>query len=217
MGSAAITKQRILDAATKEFARHGIAGARIDRIAARSGMSKPMIYTYFDSKQRLFDAVFDTHVLANSDRVPFSADDLPGYAARLYDDYLADPALLRLVLWKRLELEPEGYLFAGHEGIDRRHLAKIADAQTRGVVRADLEPEDVWSIVLATAATWGQNSIAGVATAADPSTRHATRREALVKTIRDGLRVRPAGDDAASGGVRATSTGPQHGAGSRCS
>ncbi|PPH20013.1 hypothetical protein C5C99_10680 [Rathayibacter sp. AY1C4] len=40
------TRQRILEAATEEFAAHGLAGARVDRIAARSGMSKPMLYSH---------------------------------------------------------------------------------------------------------------------------------------------------------------------------
>ncbi|HET6742670.1 MAG TPA: TetR family transcriptional regulator [Kribbella sp.] len=187
MSPAETTRQRILDAATQEFARHGIAGARVDRIADGSGMSTPMIYTYFGSKEQLFDAVFDAHVVANSDRVPFTADDLPGYSARLYDDYLADPALLRLVMWKRLERADDGYLFTGHEAHDENHLRHIADAQRRGLIRQDLEPADVWSFLIATAATWGQNSITVVATAADPAARHEQRRAALSAVIRDGL------------------------------
>jgi AcrR family transcriptional regulator len=157
-------------------------------------MSKPMIYTYFGSKRRLFDAVFDAHVVANSDRVPFTADDLGGYAARLYDDYLADPALLRLVAWKRLEHDEDGYLFPGHEAHDERHLARIAEAQRRGRIRRDLDPRDVWSILIATAATWGQGSITVVATAADAEADHRRRREALAATVRAGLQTTPVAD-----------------------
>lgn len=154
-------------------------------------MSKPMIYTYFGSKDQLFDSVFDSHVLANSDRVPFTVDDLPGYAARLYDDYLADPSLLRLVMWKRLERDGDGYLFTGHEAIDEEHLAGIAEAQRRGLIRQDLEPGDIWSILIAMAATWGQNSITAVATEADLPDRHQRRRQALSAVIRDGLLAKP--------------------------
>ena len=38
------TKRRIFEAATAEFADHGIAGARVDRIAARAGANKQLIY-----------------------------------------------------------------------------------------------------------------------------------------------------------------------------
>jgi AcrR family transcriptional regulator len=181
------TRQRILDAATEEFAARGIAGARVDRIAQASGMSKPMLYSHFGGKDRLFDAVFAEHVIANGDRVPFTADDLPGYAGRLYDDYLADPALARLVMWKRLERDGTGYLYPGLEGHDAEHRRDIVAAQASGRIRADLDPDDVWTLLIATAASWAQVSITTVATADDPAALHARRRAALAAHVRDGL------------------------------
>ncbi|WP_307860037.1 TetR family transcriptional regulator [Curtobacterium aurantiacum] len=188
MSTADDTRARILDAATTEFAAHGIAGARVDRIAERSGMSKPMIYTYFGGKSALFDAVFRAHVLGNGDRVPFDAADLPGYAARLYDDYLADPALVRLLMWKRLEQDGAGYLYPGFEEHDEQHLRDIAAEQGAGRVRDDLEPADVWALLVASAATWAQGSITVVATAEDSPAEHDRRRHALVRYVEGALR-----------------------------
>lgn len=173
------TRARILDAATEEFAAHGIAGARIDRIAERSGMSKPMIYTYFGGKAKLFDAVFDAHVIANSERVPFDAVDLAGYATGLYDAYLADPALLRLVMWKRLERDGTGYLYPGLEENDAQHLRDIVAQQQARRIRDDLQPADIWSLLIASAATWAQGSITTVGTPDDPAAEHDRRRSAL--------------------------------------
>ncbi|OII40029.1 TetR family transcriptional regulator [Plantibacter sp. MMLR14_011] len=187
MNTAEQTRQRILDAATEEFATHGIAGARVDRIAQRSGMSKPMIYAYYGAKDRLFDAVFDAHVIANGDRVPFTAAELPEYAARLYDDYLADPALARLVMWKRLERETTGYLYSGLEDHDLRHLRDIEAEQRAGSIRADLDAADVWALLISTAATWAQASMTVVATSTDAPDVHDRRRSALAATIRAGL------------------------------
>ncbi len=181
------TRQRILDAATDEFAARGIAGARVDRIAQASGMSKPMLYSHFGGKDRLFDVVFAEHVIANGDRVPFTADDLPGYAARLYDAYLADPALARLVMWKRLERDGTGYLYPGLEGHDAEHRRYIVAAQEACAIRADLDPDDVWTLLIATAASWAQVSITTVATADDPAALHARRPAALAAHVRDGL------------------------------
>jgi AcrR family transcriptional regulator len=181
------TRQRILDAATDEFAARGIAGARVDRIAAASGMSKPMLYAHFGAKDRLFDAVFAAHVIANGDRVPFTADDLPGYAERLYDDYLQDPALARLVMWKRLERDGTGYLYPGLEDHDAGHRRDIAAAQAAGRIRADLDPDDAWTLLIATAASWAQVSITTVATTDDAAALHARRRAALAAFVRDGL------------------------------
>lgn len=53
------TQQKILEAATAEFARYGLGGARVDRIASRAGANKRMLYYYFGSKEDLFLAVLE--------------------------------------------------------------------------------------------------------------------------------------------------------------
>lgn len=53
------TRSRILAAATKEFAKLGLGGARVDVIAERSKANKRMIYHYFKSKDDLFRAVLE--------------------------------------------------------------------------------------------------------------------------------------------------------------
>ena len=52
-------RARILHAARCEFARYGLAGARVDRIALASGANKRMLYYYFGSKDELFLAVLE--------------------------------------------------------------------------------------------------------------------------------------------------------------
>jgi len=53
------TRRRILEAATAEFARYGLGGARIDRIARRAGANKRMLYYYFGDKDGLFLAALE--------------------------------------------------------------------------------------------------------------------------------------------------------------
>jgi len=53
------TRARILAAATAEFARFGLGGARVDRIAARAGANKRMLYYYFRDKDNLFLAALE--------------------------------------------------------------------------------------------------------------------------------------------------------------
>src|SRR6516162_1722591 len=53
------TKRNILETATKEFAKHGYNGARIDAIAARTAATKRMIYYYFGGKEQLYIAVLE--------------------------------------------------------------------------------------------------------------------------------------------------------------
>ena len=53
------TRESILASATEEFARHGLGGARVDRIAERAGANKRMLYYYFGSKENLFLAALE--------------------------------------------------------------------------------------------------------------------------------------------------------------
>ncbi|RAJ38643.1 TetR family transcriptional regulator [Kitasatospora sp. SolWspMP-SS2h] len=97
------TKQRLLAAATEEFAAHGIAGARVDRIAELAGVNKERIYGYFGSKQRLFDQVVARALDELAEAVPLQPGDDPAeYVGRVYDFHRANPALVRLFLWEGL-------------------------------------------------------------------------------------------------------------------
>jgi len=52
-----LTKERILQAATEEFASRGYEGARVDRIAHVAKANKNLLYHYFGGKEPLFTAV----------------------------------------------------------------------------------------------------------------------------------------------------------------
>jgi AcrR family transcriptional regulator len=54
-----MTRKRILAAATAEFGRKGLGGARVDEIARRSKSNQRMIYHYFGSKELLFTEVLE--------------------------------------------------------------------------------------------------------------------------------------------------------------
>jgi AcrR family transcriptional regulator len=102
------TRTRILDAASDEFSAYGLAGARIDRIAASADANKRSIYVYFESKEKLFDAALH-HVLTKMIKdVPLTEDDLPGYAGRLFDYHLAHPQGFRMNTWRQLERPASG-------------------------------------------------------------------------------------------------------------
>jgi AcrR family transcriptional regulator len=50
---------RILEAAKQEFAAHGLAGARVDRIAAKADANKRMLYYHVGNKEDLYLAVLE--------------------------------------------------------------------------------------------------------------------------------------------------------------
>lgn len=53
------TRQRILDAALREFAANGLAGARTETIASTAGVNKALLYYYFESKEKLYVAALE--------------------------------------------------------------------------------------------------------------------------------------------------------------
>jgi TetR/AcrR family transcriptional regulator len=72
------TKEKILTAARREFAKHGLAGARVDRIARDAAVNKAMIYYHFRSKEKLYQAVIDGHLAVIGDFIEKNiVSDLP--------------------------------------------------------------------------------------------------------------------------------------------
>jgi AcrR family transcriptional regulator len=179
---AAATRARLLRAATGEFAAHGIAGARVDRIGAAAEVNKALIYAYFGSKDQLFDAVLDANVARVLDQVPFTPDDLPGYAGRLFDFLIANPHQLRLASWHRLERAGTGREPAGLSDSLRRKTDAIAKAQSANQVSAAFGPDDLLVFTLALANAWMPVSPTAIPDV-DPA-RTQAHRAAVVEAVR---------------------------------
>lgn len=175
------TKARLLKAATEEFAAHGIAGARVDRIGAAAKVNKSLIYTYFGNKEQLFDAVMDAHVTRILDQVPFTADDLPGYAGRLFDFLAANPHQLRLATWNRLERAGSGREPRELTASMHRKTDAIAEAQAGGRVPRTFRPEDLLVFTLALTNAWMPTS---PMTTTESEPRTLDHRAAVVDAVR---------------------------------
>lgn len=53
------TREALLRAAREQFAQFGLAGARVDEIAARAGVNKQLVYYHFGDKDSLYLAVLE--------------------------------------------------------------------------------------------------------------------------------------------------------------
>ncbi len=146
------TKARIFEAAVAEFARHGIAGARIDRIAAEARANKQLIYAYYGNKSELFASVLEKKMLDLAISVPVDADDIEGWIDRLMDYHGAHPELLRLLFWEGLEY---GTAELPHEAERQAHYARkvaaVREGQERGVISDALPPTDLLFVLVAMA------------------------------------------------------------------
>jgi AcrR family transcriptional regulator len=149
-------KEQLLTAALDEFATHGVAGARVDRIAKRAGISPGLVYSFFEGKEQLFDAVFERIVQLAVSTVPMDADDLPEYAARLYDAGIQYPDVGRFMVWYQLERR-DAAVPAIVEASMKDKVAAIKAAQARGTVTADVPAGQILALVLTIANMWTQN------------------------------------------------------------
>ena len=150
--NAEATKDRILDAALAEFSAHGIAGARVDRIAGAAKCNKNLIYIYFEDKDTLFNTVICKHISRIHQEQPFTPGDLPAYAAKIFDWVLANPDLMRLLAWSALEQTPAAN--AERCAMRDKKIAALAEAQLAGQVGPAFPSAFLLIAVMSLATAW---------------------------------------------------------------
>lgn len=150
----------ILSVATKEFADKGLAGARIDEIAAATRSSKRMIYYYFGSKEGLYVAVLEAaYGRMRKIEADLHLHDLEPEAAlrRLveftYDHHQSNEEFIRLVMSENVQ---RGEYLAQSKEIQKLNgsaLQTIQDLYTRGVkqgvFKKNLTPLEIHSAISA--------------------------------------------------------------------
>ncbi|MFI8950053.1 TetR family transcriptional regulator [Streptomyces sp. NPDC053750] len=150
-------RQQLMEAALAEFAEFGEAGARVDRLAKRAGISPGLVYSFFAGKEGLFDAVYEAIVEQTVGAVSMDADDLPGYAGRLHDAAAQHPQVMRFLTWYALERaeRPVPEIVAASMA-DK--IAAIEAAQQRGTVTREKPAGEILALVLALANMWQRHT-----------------------------------------------------------
>jgi AcrR family transcriptional regulator len=154
------TKANILEVAAAEFGEKGLAGARIDEIAAATQTSKRMIYYYFGSKEGLYLAVLEESYrrvrdiegeLHLQDLEPEQA--LRRLVAFTFDHHLNNENYIRLVMSENIN---RGQYLAQSTHIQELNVPAIAAIKhlyDRGVkageFRTGLDPVDIHASISA--------------------------------------------------------------------
>ena len=154
------TMAEILNVATTEFADKGLAGARIDEIAAATRTSKRMIYYYFGSKEGLYVAVLEAAYgrmrqietnLHLNDLEP--EDALRRLVEFTYDHHQGNEQFIRLVMSENVQ---RGEYLAQSKEIQKLNgsaLQTIQDLYNRGlkkgVFKKNLTPIEIHSAISA--------------------------------------------------------------------
>jgi TetR/AcrR family transcriptional regulator len=142
-----VTRAAILGAAEEEFTRHGLEGARTEEIAERSGVTKGMIYHYFGSKEKLYEAALEQvfapllmslQQFAKKDTAPEKA--LEGIVRRILDLMSQRPGVPGMLFFETIQNRGVYYDRIGFPSL--YHL--IATILDRGSRRKIFRRVDAW-------------------------------------------------------------------------
>ena len=154
------TKANILAVAEQEFGEKGLAGARIDEIAAATQTSKRMIYYYFGSKEGLYLAVLEeSYRKIRQEETDLHLEDLEPEAAlrRLvgftFDRHLRNESYVRIVMSENIHrgqfLRQSQYI----QDLNVPAIDAIRELYQRGVAsgvfRPGLDPVDIHASISA--------------------------------------------------------------------
>jgi AcrR family transcriptional regulator len=148
------TKARILAAAEKEFAKHGLGGGRVDRIASRAKTNKRMLYHYFGNKAAMFAlTVENAYVKFRMSEAKLELDRLePVPAVRrllafTWDYFIENPEFITLVNSENLHRARHIRHSKKLADINRQFVGRMADVLSRGaeqgLFRPGLDPVQV--------------------------------------------------------------------------
>lgn len=152
------TQKNIIEVATREFAEYGLAGARIDEIAAKTKSSKRMIYYYFGDKEGLYLRVLEAaYSKVRAVEATLHLDDLEPIAALrklvefTFDHHNSNEPFIRLVMIENIH---HGEFLSRSKAIQGLNVAAIDTIERlyrrgvqSGVFRPGLDPIDLhWQI-----------------------------------------------------------------------
>src|SRR3569833_1534946 len=141
------TRSNIVAAARAEFAARGYAGARMEQIAQRAGVTKELIYHYFRSKEALFEEVRTSqladaeaeHALPQSPLADPVQDPATLFAWR-FNRMLGDLEWIRLLTWEAVQpdVAPTPSEGSRRAAVDQS-IAGLKAAQRDGLLPSDLD------------------------------------------------------------------------------
>ena len=183
------TRRRLKQAATAEFAERGLAGTTMTRIAARAGINKERLYSYYGDKDALWAVVLTDELERLASAVELSGvglEDIGGFAGATFDYHAAHPQLGRLLQWEGLTRGPaaDAIRRSAHY---RDKVARFARAQREGLLDTGLDPGHLVFALIALAAWWQTvPQLAEMITGAtgDDPTEHDRRRAFVVEAAR---------------------------------
>lgn len=162
-------RRRILAAATREFARHGFAGARVDRIARLARINKQLLYYHIGDKAALYLAVLEAayeRIRAAERTLQLDALDPPaaiaGLVAFTWQYFLDHPEFLALLgsenLQRARHLKRSDKVEHMHSPFVGMIRAVLARGEARGDFRPGVDPVQLYISIAGLAYFYVSNS-----------------------------------------------------------
>ncbi|WP_353980229.1 TetR/AcrR family transcriptional regulator [Salinicola endophyticus] len=154
-------RAQLLDPAEAEFARHGYAGASLNRVLVAAGMSKGQAYHYVRDKADLYAATIERALQRLIEAVDYRVGEPTEAAvfwqrieqlfARISQVLLSDERLAALACGIHESEATRAALDASQLSLRRLFTALIAHGQTLGAVRTDLPQSLLMDLLFALA------------------------------------------------------------------
>jgi AcrR family transcriptional regulator len=145
------TIEEVLDIAAQVMADQGVAGLTLGEVARRMGIRPPSLYVYFDSKNALYDALFERGyrlLLSAMEEVHEASNGLDPVdrthtvSAAMVRWSVEHPAYAPLMFWRPVPgFVPSTSAYAPAVALSRQGLAFLTDLQAEGALRPDVDLE----------------------------------------------------------------------------
>ena len=162
------TIREIIDVAVELMGEHGAAGLSLGDVARRMGIRTPSLYSYFDSKNALYDAVFERGwrqlaadlgarwTLPEGDQPRMSRDDLADFALQTATSFarwgVEHPAYAQLMFWRPVPgYEPSAAAYAPAVEVFAQGLRAFEGLREHGLLRADVDIDGAyrqWTVLI---------------------------------------------------------------------
>jgi len=152
-------REQLIAVATRLFARHGYDATTTASIAEAAGVTEPILYRHFKSKQDMFVAIVRamsaqtmqeweeliSDVGDPAERIKAVAQAVPAHIKRLSDAY----HVLHGALSTSQDKKVHGVLREHYDQIEEFFCKVVVDGHKMGVFRPDLDPKSAaWQLIL---------------------------------------------------------------------
>jgi AcrR family transcriptional regulator len=149
------TEKRLMESALSLFSEKGYEGASIREIIERAGVTRPVLYYYFENKEQLFCRLVESWFLQSTADMDAVLAKAKGYRERLkalilllFEKTERSPEVVRLIFQVFLSPSLAGFRL-DREGLWRARLDRVAGIMREGLESGEFRGKDPETLAIA--------------------------------------------------------------------